>query len=258
MPTRKKAAAPVPAAAPTAGGGGTGDNALFALARQVRGWADTVVGLAGSATDLGLSLAQTAVKDPAKKAAVAQAGRLIRQWREAAGLTLEEVSQAVGLGDSQLMTQAEGGVIALPFDVVLRLAGVLGRHDPIPVLMGLTRQYSPELWSSLEALGIGRLAVQGARERELANIYRRNDAARELDDAQFAVLLAFTRQAFETALALTVPAPALAEPAPTATEAAPETAPRPRAPRKKAIPTAPTAPTPDAPATRRGPAPRKA
>ncbi len=252
MPTRKKASAPVPAAAPTAGGGSTGDNALFALARQVRGWADTVVGLAGSATDLGLSLAQTAVKDPAKKAAVAQAGRLIRQWREAAGLTLEEVSQAVGLGDSQLMTQAEGGVIALPFDVVLRLAGVLGRHDPIPVLMGLTRQYSPELWSSLEALGIGRLAVQGARERELANIYRRNDAARELDDAQFAVLLAFTRQAFETALALTVPSAPVDAAAPTAAEDAPEAAPRPRAPRKKAAPTA------AAPTTRRSQAPRKA
>jgi transcriptional regulator with XRE-family HTH domain len=256
MPTRKRAPAATPAD-DVADGAAVGDSALFALAKQVRGWADTVIGLAGTATDLGLSLAQSAVKDPGKKAAVAEAGRLIRQWREAAGLTLDEVSEAVGLGDSALMSQAEGGIVALPFDVVLRLAGVLGRHDPIPVLMGLTRQYSPELWSSLEALGIGRLAVQGARERELANIYRRNDAARELDDAQFAVLLAFTRQAFETALALTVPPdrPAVPASAADAPEDAPEAAPRPRASRKKAAPAAPAA---AAPSTRRNPAARKA
>lgn len=211
MPTRKRAPAATPADAVAVG---DGDGPLLSLAKQVRGWADVVLGLAGTATDLGLSLAHATVKDPGKKAAVAEAGRLIRQWREAAGLTLDEVSEAVGLGDSALMSQAEGGVVALPFDVVLRLAGVLGRHDPIPVLMGLTRQYSPELWASLESLGIGRLAVQGARERELANIYRRSDAARELDDARFAVLLAFTRQAFDTALALTAPMADAAEAAP--------------------------------------------
>ncbi|BDI08102.1 helix-turn-helix domain-containing protein [Sphaerotilus microaerophilus] len=212
MPTRKRAPAATPADAVA-----DGDGPLLSLAKQVRGWADVVLGLAGTATDLGLSLAQSAVKDPGKKAAVAEAGRLIRQWRVAAGMTLDEVSEAVGLGDSALMSQAEGGVVALPFDVVLRLAGVLGRHDPIPVLMGLTRQYSPELWASLESLGIGRLAVQGARERELANIYRRSDAARALDDARFAVLLAFTQQAFDSALALTAPveaAPASTDPSP--------------------------------------------
>lgn len=227
MPTRKKSATPAPAA-PVAGPPGPGDSSLLSLARQVRGWTDTVLGLAGTATDLGLSLAHSAVRDPAKKAAVAQAGRLIRQWREAAGLTLDEVSEAVGLGDTALISQAEGGVVALPFDVVLRLAGVLGRHDPIPLLMGLTRQYSPELWAALESLGIGRLAVQGARERELANIYRRSDAARELDDARFAVVLAFTQQAFDTALALT------AAPAALPAQASAAAAPGPSAPSERA------------------------
>lgn len=184
------------------------DSPLLSLARQVRGWADTVLGMAGTATDLGLSLAQSAVKDPGKKATVAEAGRQLRQWREAAGLTLDELSEAIGLGDSKLMSQAEGGIVSLPFDVVLRLAGVLGRHDPIPLVMGLTRQYNPDLWTSLEALGIGKLAVQGTRERELANIYRRSDAARGLDDERFAVVLAFTQQAFDSALALTEPAAA--------------------------------------------------
>lgn len=189
------------------------DSPLLSLAKQVRGWADAVLGMAGTATDLGLSLAQSAVKDPAKRATVAEAGRLLRQWREAAGLTLDEVSEAIGLGDSQLITQAEGGIVALPFDLVLRLAGVLGRHDPIPLVMGLTRQYNPDLWASLEALGIGKLAVQGTRERQLANIYRRSDAARTLDDARFEAVLAFTQQAFDTALALTARTDPEAEPA---------------------------------------------
>ena len=83
---------------------------------------------------------------------------------------------------------------------LLRLAGVLGRNDPIPVAMSLTRQYNPELWKTLESLGVGKLAVQGARERELANIYRGNDAARKLDDEDFAEVLSFTRRAFEMAV----------------------------------------------------------
>ncbi|MBK9685606.1 MAG: hypothetical protein IPO59_20860 [Betaproteobacteria bacterium] len=88
---------------------------------------------------------------------------------------------------------------------MLRLAGVLGRRDPVPVAMALTRQYNPELWKTLEGLGIGKLAVHGTREREMVNIYRGSDAARELDDARFATVLAFTRQAFESALLLTAP-----------------------------------------------------
>jgi transcriptional regulator with XRE-family HTH domain len=196
MPKSRKAQTP-PEATP-----------LLSLARQVRGWADTVLSVAGSATDLGLTLAQGRVKSPARKAAVAKAGRQLRQWREAAGLTLEELSTAVGLGDARLISQAEGGVAALPFDLVLRLAGVLGRRDPLPVAMALTRQYNPDLWKTLEALGIGKLAVHGTREREMVNIYRGDDAARELDDARFATVLAFTRQAFESAMVLTAPSPA--------------------------------------------------
>lgn len=198
MPATKKAEMTAKTTAKT-----TAETPLLSLVRQVRGWADTVLSVAGSATDMGLSLAQSRVKDPAKKAAVAKAGRQLRQWREAAGLTLDELSTAVGLGDAKLITQAEGGIASLPFDVVLRLAGVLGRRDPLPVAMALTRQYNPELWKTLESLGVGKLAVQGARERELANIYRGSDAARELDDVRFAAVLAFTRQAFETAVALT-------------------------------------------------------
>lgn len=88
---------------------------------------------------------------------------------------------------------------ALPFDIV-RLAGVLGRCGPIPIALGLTRQCNPELWKALEAFGIDRLAVQGTRERELANVYRGNDAARELDDEHFAQMPALMKQALDMAV----------------------------------------------------------
>lgn len=173
---------------------------LLSLARQVRGWTDTLLGVTSSATDMGMTLAQARIRDPQKKAAALQAGSQLRKWREEAGMTAGELGDAVGLGDSRLIEQAEGGAAALPFDVVLRLAGVLGRHDPIPVAMGLTRQYNPELWKALESIGIGRLALQGTRERELANIYRGSDSARALDDEHFARVLAFTKQAFDMAV----------------------------------------------------------
>jgi hypothetical protein len=77
---------------------------------------------------------------------------------------------------------------------------VLGRNDPIPVAMKLTRSYNPKLWATLESLGIGKLAVQAGREREFANLYRASDAARQLSDAEFAAALKFVRASFDAAL----------------------------------------------------------
>lgn len=174
---------------------------LLSLARQVRSWADTLLSVAGNASDAGMSLLQASVKQPRRKAAIARAGSQLRTWREALGMTARELGDAVGLGDAKLIEEAEGGMASLPFDVVLRLAGVFGRHDPIPVAMALTRQYNPDLWKALEAIGVGRIAVQGSRERELANIYRASDSARKLDDDSFARVLEFTKCAFDMAVA---------------------------------------------------------
>lgn len=176
---------------------------LQPLAGQVRDWTGTLFRWAGHATDLGLSVAAAKSKSPRQKAAITQAGRLLRSGRESLGMTVSEVAEAIGLGDSQVIEKAESGMLALPFEVILRLAAVLGRHDPIAFIMDLTRRYQPELWQQLDALGIGRLAVQGSRERELANVYRASDSARQLSDEQFKQVLAFTRQAFESAVALT-------------------------------------------------------
>jgi len=174
---------------------------IDAIARNLRGWADTVLGIAVPATDLALGLATARARTRGQKSAIAKAGAVLRRMREAAGLTLEDLSRAVDLRDPELIANAERGVVALPFELILRLAGVLGRGDPLTSVMKLTRAYNPDLWKALEDLGIGRLVVQAGRERELANVYRGNDAARRLSDEDFAAVLAFTRQGFDMAVA---------------------------------------------------------
>lgn len=177
------------------------DGGLLTLARDLRAWTDVVLGIANSAADLSLRVAGARLTRPSHRAAVEKAGSLFRELRESAGLTLSDVGRAIDLKDVALLEQAERGKVALPFEIVLRLAAVLGRNDPIPVAMKLLRGYNPRLWSSLEDLGIGRLAVQAGREREFANVYRASDAARGLSDAEFAAVLAHVRTAFESALA---------------------------------------------------------
>jgi transcriptional regulator with XRE-family HTH domain len=134
-------------------------------------------------------------------AAWAKTGAALRRMRKATGLTITEVGAAINLKDPSLIEAWENGRIAVPFELILRLAAVLGRNDPIGFVMKFTRSSNPDLWRSLEALGVGKLLIQSAREREFANIYRSDDEARQLNDREFAEVLAFCRAAFEMAMA---------------------------------------------------------
>ena len=88
---------------------------IDAIARNLRGWADTVLGIAVPATDLALGLATARARTRGQKSAIAKAGAVLRRMREAAGLTLEDLSRAVDLRDPELIANAERGVVALPF-----------------------------------------------------------------------------------------------------------------------------------------------
>jgi len=176
------------------------DKGLLTLARDLRSWTGFVLGLANSAADLSFRVASSRLTKPSHKAAVDKAGSLFRSLRESAGLTLQDIGHAIDLKDVSLLEDVEGGKVGLPFEIILRLAGVLGRNDPIPIAMKLTRTYNPKLWATLESLGVGRLAVQAGREREFANLYRASDAARQLNDEEFAAALKFVGSAFEAAL----------------------------------------------------------
>jgi transcriptional regulator with XRE-family HTH domain len=191
--TTRTAAKRPPAPAP--------EQPVMSLARQVRSWADTAWGLAGSAADMSLALAKSSV-GPKRRLTIERAGALLKQMRETAGLTAQELGRAINLRDASLLEQAESGRIVLPFEIILRLAAVLGRRDPVAFVMNLTRSYNPELWKALEDLGVGRLVAHVGREREFVNIYRSSDEARRLTDKQFARVLAFVAAAFELALTL--------------------------------------------------------
>jgi len=180
--------------------GGTQDGGLVGVAKQVRSWSDSVLGIAGAAADVSIGAAKALLVRPEQRATLERAGSVLRGMREAAGLSLKEVGEAINLKDPTLLELVEGGKVALPFEVILRLASVLGRNDPVSFVMRFTRSYNPDTWSTLERLGVGRLAVQAGREREFANIYRASDAARRLDDEEFAAVLAFVRDAFDLAL----------------------------------------------------------
>jgi transcriptional regulator with XRE-family HTH domain len=129
-------------------------------------------------------------------------GAAIRGLRESAGLTIAEVGAAINLKDPSLIEALENGRMALSFELILRLSAVLGRNDPVGFIMKFTRNSNPELWKSLEALGVGKLLLQTVREREFGNIYRSHDDARNLSDQEFAEILSFTQAAFEMAMAL--------------------------------------------------------
>jgi len=176
------------------------NKSLMTLARDLRSWTDFVLGIANTAADLSFRVATSRLKSPTQRAAVEKAGGLFRDLRESAGLTMGDLGRAINLKDTSLLEAVEGGKVGLPFEIILRLAGVLGRNDPIPVAMKLTRTYNPKLWATLESLGIGKLAVQAGREREFANLYRASDAARQLNDEEFAAALKFVRASFEAAL----------------------------------------------------------
>lgn len=198
----KAASAAKPGREPTGPGPGDGAGSLVVtLAQQVQGWASAMLKSVGDASDTALTLAAARTQAPGRKAAVEKAAALLRDLRQAAGLTLEDLGQALELDDPSFMGLVESGKAGLPFDLILRVAAVLARNDPVGFVMKMTRTYNPKIWQTLDALGLGKLLVQAGREREFANIYRRHDAARHLSDKDFAAALGFADAAFQTALA---------------------------------------------------------
>jgi transcriptional regulator with XRE-family HTH domain len=131
-----------------------------------------------------------------------EAGRYVRELRVLAGLTLDELAEAVDLTDRSLLAAVEKGTATLSFELILRLSALLARNDPVPFVAKLTRTYNPTLWKLLEGWGVGRIPLQLERERRFVNVFRAHDQARELSDEAFDHVLAFTQAAFEMALSM--------------------------------------------------------
>jgi transcriptional regulator with XRE-family HTH domain len=178
-------------------------DAASSLTGSIRNLAGQVIDIAGAAVDASLGVGGLLARDAIQRKDLARAGAFLRKVREQAGLTIADVGQAVDLKDIMLLELAESGKAALPFEVILRLAAVLARNDPIPFVLNLTNTYSPAIGRTLKALGIGRLVEHARREHDFINVYRARDAARHLSDAEFARVLAFVEAAFDLALDFT-------------------------------------------------------
>ena len=131
-----------------------------------------------------------------------EAGKVVRELRELAGLTVDELSHAMELGDSSFLEAVEAGTATLSFDLVLRLAAIVARNDPMPAILRLARTSNPAVAAFLDDWGAGRLPLQIERERQFVNLLRGNDAARELSDESFEQVLRFTRTALNSAVTL--------------------------------------------------------
>lgn len=123
--------------------------------------------------------------DPERLRAMADAGEILKDAREVAGLNLQELAEILGLKDEELLQEVESGRATLPFDMILRIAALVARHDPIPFILKFVRTYNPALESRLDELGILQLPKQYERERRFVNLLRKQDELRSMGDKEF-------------------------------------------------------------------------
>ena len=156
--------------------------------------------IAKRTTDTSYKVGKALIQSQDQLKLMVAAGESLKDLREVAGLTVNELNEALQLKDKSLIEAVENGTATLSFELILRLSSLLARNDPIPFILKYSRTYSPETWRLLHDWGAGRLPLQYQREREFINILRSKDSARELSDEGFAHVLAYTREAFNMAL----------------------------------------------------------
>lgn len=188
--------------------GGLGDLSQFMtdmvsnVAQNAWQWAQVTGGAPGKLARVLLLDAEA--KDELKPDALrllADTGAYLKDARRVAGLTAEELGAAMDLKDKSLIGAVEAGTATLSFDLILRMASLLARHDPLPFVMRLARAHNPKAWSVMDKWGLGRASRQLERERRFVNILRQHDDVRELSDDEFERVSAFTEEAFRMALA---------------------------------------------------------
>lgn len=167
---------------------------------RIAGFTGSALRLGARATDTSLRVGRVLINSQDQLRAMLSAGQSLKDIREVAGLTLSEMSEALNLKDKSLLEAIENGTSTLSFELILRLASLIARNDPIPFIMRTTRNYNPEVWQLLNDWGVGRIPLQFEREREFINIFRRHDDARNLSDEGFRKVLEFTRHSFEMSL----------------------------------------------------------
>ena len=168
--------------------------ALPGLGALLEGWKE----LSSSALK---QAALTAVKNtPEHMEKMGVAGTSLKDLRQVAGVTIEELASAIDMKNVDLLKSVEEGKAALPFEILLRLASFYARNNPVPFVLKYARTYNPTVSGILEKIGIDKLVIKAEREIRFVQIFRSRDVARQLSDEGFEKVRAFTEQAFEMAL----------------------------------------------------------
>ncbi|NMT63568.1 helix-turn-helix domain-containing protein [Marinobacter orientalis] len=176
------------------------DKGPESLIDRITGFTGSALRFAARSTDTSLKVGRALINSQDQLRAMLAAGNSLKDIREVAGLTLSEMSEALNLKDKSVLEAIENGTNSLSFELILRLAALIARNDPIPFILRTTRNYNPEVWRILNDWGVGRLPLQFERERQFINIFRSHDDARTLSDEGFRKVLEFTRQSFEMSL----------------------------------------------------------
>ncbi|MFE8072050.1 helix-turn-helix transcriptional regulator [Marinobacteraceae bacterium S3BR75-40.1] len=170
------------------------------LLGRISGLTSSAFRFARRTTDSSLKVGRALMRSQDQLKLMIAAGESLRDLRQVAGLTVNELGDALNLRDKSILEAVENGTATLSFELILRLAAVLARNDPLPFILKYTRTYNPELWKIMNDWGVGRLPLQYERERQFVNIFRSHDAARKLSDEGFQQVLDFTRKSFDMSL----------------------------------------------------------
>ena len=173
--------------------GADGSGSLFdAILRRATRVAGGTLDLAMDVATAGAMFGDYRIRDllansasPERLEAMAEAGRFLRDARETAGLSIEELAERLELSDDTMLSSVEAGRSILPLELVLRTASLLARHDPVPFLIKFLRSYNPGLEAKLEQWGVMALPRNFERERRFVNLYRQHDFLRDLSDEEY-------------------------------------------------------------------------
>ena len=138
--------------------------------------------------------------DADRLAAVADAGKLIKDAREVAGLTAAEMAAAMGMKDPARLEAVEKGEEILPFEMIFRSASLVARYDPVPFIFKFMRTYNPGWTDIMDKWGVTALPKQYERERRFLNVYRKYDELRKLDDEEYERFVDYIDSAAEMVL----------------------------------------------------------
>lgn len=131
-----------------------------------------------------------------------KSGRYLKDLREVAGLSVEELASTIKMDNPDTLKAIEEGRSPLNLDILYRLASFHARHDPLGFMLKFSREHAPLLWQILKLSGMDKLLISAEREVKFINIYRAQDKARNLSDEQFDKVIAFMDKAFDMALDL--------------------------------------------------------